>query len=152
MPENHGRQWWPQVINASDNRCWWLKVMGAINGSIFMSTTSCFRLAAWELWNVPQKCKKLCNLQDLYRSDWASQGCKLNAWCFAITSFFFFKGVNFTEWIELWSIIINSCVKHCSVVYGKPNFLRHFLELSKERGGVDQSTNLLRIFFLHFPK
>ena len=49
MPEKYGWQWWLQVINASNHSNQQLKGIGVIEGSIFIRTTSCFRLGDCEL-------------------------------------------------------------------------------------------------------
>ena len=46
MPETDGCEWWPQEINASDTRNVWLNVVSAVDVSIFIITTSYFRLVA----------------------------------------------------------------------------------------------------------
>ena len=60
------------VINASDSRNVWLYVGGAIDGSIFISTTSCFRLAASRSEMICKKAKncakKLPHSKPTYRT------------------------------------------------------------------------------------
>ena len=71
----------PDSYKCSDNSNWWLQVMGAVDGSIFIGTTFRFKMAAWKLWDVPQICKSWnekkspdsTNIQDFYKSDRGSQ-------------------------------------------------------------------------------
>ena len=51
-------QWWKWclAVMATSDKCQWQ--LGAIDGSIFVSATSYFRMAAWKLWDVTHECKK----------------------------------------------------------------------------------------------
>ena len=89
-------QWPEKMMTESDGCNWWC--------SIFISTTSCFRLGAWKLWDVPKKSKnhfkKIPYSKYIYKTSW---GCKLKI-CYLPISVLFMGWTHNNAIYKIWQL------------------------------------------------